>query len=32
MDTEMTCYESFAEVTEGFYCSEMCIRDRNYAF
>ena len=21
MDTEMTCYESFAEVTEGFYCS-----------
>ena len=21
MDTEMTCYESFAEVTEDFYCS-----------
>ena len=21
MDTEMTRYESFAEVTEGFYCS-----------
>ena len=21
MDTEMACYESFAEVTEDFYCS-----------
>ena len=21
MDTEMTCYASFAEVTEDFYCS-----------
>ena len=21
MDTEMTCYESFAEVTEDYYCS-----------
>ena len=21
MNTEMTCYESFAEVTEDFYCS-----------
>lgn len=21
MDTEMTCYENFAEVTEDFYCS-----------
>ena len=31
MDTEMTCYESFAEVTEDFYCSAVDVLKINYA-